>query len=396
MMRVWHSRLSTPSPIDRWHITVMSFLPGSFPCESTRPQLIKRPFGWLIIAMLVAGGGSRASSQESADPRDKVILNPGGRASTRVTLTGEILEYTGETLRIRLKLGEAAKEFPASDVVEILTPQVSGHQRGLDLFAKRDFAGAYKAFLAAFEDEQRAWVKREILTHVVRCALMEGDYVNATSKFAILIRSDPRTHSFGLIPLIWSNLPPNPALKAQAEGWLLDDKQAPAVRLMGASILLDDAQFGTTAGVMLRDLAAHSDRRIGVLAACQQWRTRLASRKEINLTELKIWEQKLETLPEELRAGPHFLLGRAYISRREFELGAVHLLWLPLIQPDDHYLAGRATLEAADALVTIGQLEAAARLYEETTAKFAGTPAAQEAAGQLAELLKQSQPAPSK
>ena len=344
----------------------------------------------VLCGIALISGTVPARGQDESDTPDKVILSPGGRSSTRVTLKGEILEYTGETLRIRLKVGEAAKEFSASDVIEIVTPQVSGHQAGLALFGMADFKGAAKAFLAAFEDEQRAWVKREILTYLIRCAMLEGDFVNATSKFSILVRSDPRTRSFSLIPLIWIRQTANPALKSQGETWLLDEKQPVAVRLMGASILLDDPQFGTTASVTLRDLAAQSDRRVGVLAACQQWRTRLATRKEINPTELKVWEQKLESLPEELRGGPHFLMGRAYVSRREFELGAVHLLWTPLVQPEDHFFAARATLEAADALATIGQLEEAARLYEETATRFANTPSSQEATSQLHELLKQA------
>ena len=350
--------------------------------------------GLYVVALALSTTSVRG--QDQSDTPDKVTINPGGRSSTRVTLQGEIQEFTGETLRIRLKLGEAAKEFSAADVIEIVTPQVPTHQRGLDLFSKKDFSGATKAFQAAFEDEQRAWVKREILTYLVRCALMQGDYVNATSKFAVLVRSDPKTHSFYLIPLVWNRQSPNPALKSQGEGWLLDDKQPAAVRLMGASLLLDDPQFGTTASVALRDLTGNSDRRIGALASCQQWRSRLATRKEINPTELKIWEQKLESLPEVVRGGPHFLMGRAYASRREFELAAVHLLWTPLVQPDDHYLVARATLEAADSLAQIGQLEAAARLYEETSAKYDGTPSAQESASQLKELLKQANGASSK
>lgn len=350
----------------------------------------------ILCGAILLFGASVSHAQDESDTPDKVIISPGGRSSTRITLKGEILEYTGETLRIRLKLGEAPKEFPAADVIEIVTPQMTGHQKGLVLFGKKDYEGATKAFGAAFEEEGRAWVKREILTYLVRCALMKGDYVNATSKFAVLVRSDPRTHAFSLIPLIWNRQSPNPALKSQGESWLLDEKQPVAVKLMGASILLDDPQFGTTASVALRDLAAQSDRRVGALASCQLWRTRLATRKEINLTELKVWEQKLESLPEELRGGPHFLMGRAYVSRREFELGAVHLLWTPLVQPEDHFLAARATLEAADALATIGQLEEAAKLYEETSANFADTPAAQESAAQLKELLKQANGATSK
>ena len=125
---------------------------------------------------------------------------------------------------------------------------------------------------------------------------------------------------------------------------------------------------------------------MGGLASCQQWRQRLGNRAEINLTELKSWGQTLEKLPEDLRCGPHYLLGKAYASRKEFELAAVHYLWQPLVQPDDHFLAAKAMLDAAEALQAIGQLNGAFRLFEEVSERFPKTPAALEAAAGLKEL----------
>lgn len=319
---------------------------------------------------------------------DKVVVTPGGRVSAKTTLSGEILEYNGETLRIRTKLGEEPREFSAADVVEVLIRQVPLHAKGLELFQEQDYTGAAKALRGAIETEARTWVRRDILGSLVRCHLMQGDYRNAAARFVILYRSDPRTRSFPLIPLIWTRLRPDAVFRVEAQNWLLDEDEHAAIRLLGASALLEDPELGTTAAATLKDLAANRDRRVGVLAGCQLWRLRLAGRTEINLTELKSWGQRLDTLPDTLRTGPHYLLGRAYASRKEFELAAVHFLWQPLVQPDDHFLAAQATLDAADALNAIGQTNAAYRLYEEVAERFPTTPAAQVAAGQMKSLSK--------
>jgi tetratricopeptide (TPR) repeat protein len=344
---------------------------------------------YLLVVCLLAGllWAGPVVAQED-EMQDKVVLTPGGRLSTKVTLTGEILEYNGEILRIRTKLGEEPKEYSSADVVEVRMRQVPLHAKGMELFQQQDYTGAAKALRAAIETEPRTWVRRDILANLVRCHLMQGDYRNAASRFAILLRSDPQTRSFPLIPLIWSRSRPDSAFRSEAQRWLLDENDLPAIRLLGASALLEDAELGVTATATLKELAANKDRRVGVLAGCQLWRLRLAGRTEINLTELKSWGQRLDSLPEPLRSGPHYLLGRAYASRKEFELAAVHFLWQPLVQPDDHFLASRATLEAADALNAISQLNGAIRLYEEVVERFSGTPAAQEAAGQLKSFQK--------
>lgn len=331
-----------------------------------------------------------AAQEDESDNagHDKVVVTTGGRQSTRETVTGEIVEYNGEKLRIRTKSGQEPREFSSADVVEVLTRQVALHSKGMEQFEQRDYTGAAKSLRDAIEAEPRIWVRRQILASLIRCHLMQGDYRNAATRFVTLYRSDPHTRSFPLIPLVWARQRPDATFRSDAQGWLLDADEYPAIRLLGASVLLEDAQLGETALATLKNLASNKDRKVGVLASCQQWRLRLGTRTPVNLTELQIWQQRLETLPEELRSGPHYLLGRAYVSRKEFELAAVHLLWQPLVQPDDHYLAAQAMLEAADALNAIGQLNGAFTLYEEVAERFPTTSAAQEAAGQLKTLSK--------
>lgn len=342
---------------------------------------------FMVFHACLVATANVVAAQDNEMP-DKVVLAVGGRLSTKTTLSGEILEYNGDILRIRTNLGQEPKEYSAADVVEVVTQQAVMHTKGLEQFRQGDYSESAKSLRAAIDSEPRTWVRRDILAALVRCHLMAGDYRNAANRFAILLRSDPKTRSFPLIPLIWSRTTPDPAFRTEAQNWLLDEEEPAGVRLMAASALLDDPQHRTSATIVLKDLAANKDRRVGALAGCQLWRLRLANPAEINLTELKSWSQRLESLPEELRTGPHYLLGRAYASRREFELAALHLLWQPLVQPDDHFLAAQAMLDAADALAKIGQLNGAFRLYEEIVDRFASTPAAQEAAGQIKELSK--------
>lgn len=348
---------------------------------------VHRPWFKLMLISGILASAQLLVAQDEPGP-DKVVLAIGGRTSTKTTITGEILEYTGETLRIRVKDGEAPREFSAADVIEVVTRQASAYSKGLALFDQQDYVRAAQSLRSAIESEHRTWVRREILAALVRCHLKQGDYLNAAARFAILYRSDPKTRQLQLLPLIWHTFRPDAAFRSEAEGWMLDEDEHPAIRLIGASALLEDPQLGTTATVALKELAANKDRRLGGLAGSQLWRLRLAMRKEVNLTELKTWMQRLDQLPEELRAGPRFLLGRAYASRKEFELAAVHYLWQPLVQPDDHFLAAQAMLNAADALNSIGQSRQAFQLYEEITVQFPTTTAAQEAAGQIQELTK--------
>ena len=93
-------------------------------------------------------------------------------------------------------------------------------------------------------------------------------------------------------------------------------------------------------------------------------------------------------MPEDLRGGPYYVLGRAHFQRREYGPAAAALLWLPFVYYEDHHLAARACLEAADALSKLGQSTEATTLYREVAHRFRETPFANQAATILESKLK--------
>ncbi|MFQ5734558.1 MAG: tol-pal system YbgF family protein [Planctomycetaceae bacterium] len=316
--------------------------------------------------------------------RDRVVLKTKGRSS-RITLQCDIQEYTGKFIRVKTTAG-TVRTYPASDVVDVRTPQTELHVKGLIAFTQHKYAAARDLFHRGLKEESRAWVRREILAMIVRCALRLGDHKTAADRFVLIVKSDPATPRFALIPLVWAPRTITADEQAQAKQWLLRSTD-PATRLVAASLLLNHADWGRNAATALSGLVSSSDARVRDLAQAQLWRKRLM-RGAPGPNELAIWERHARGMPAELRGGPFFLLGRAYLARKQNEKAAAAFLWLPLVYDGDHHLAARACLEAADALADVGRKSAASALYREVAVRFADTPFAAEAAAQRRSLLR--------
>jgi len=195
-----------------------------------------------------------------------------------------------------------------------------------------------------------------------------------------LWQSDPQTWHIKLVPLAWSPHNLDAGLRSEAVGWIsLGNEMS---QLLGASHLLNDASKALLAERELRDLATSTNRQIRLLARAQLWRLRLRE-GNVSPAELRRWQSRIADLPEGIRGGPYYLLGRGHLSRKEYDRAAMALLWVPLVYDHDVFLAARACLEAADSLNNIGQSNESVALYREVTTRFAGTPYADEAAGVL-------------
>ena len=334
----------------------------------------RRRTGIVLAAAFVAAMTICTPATAQPLTSDKVVLRRGASQS-RVTITGTILDYTGTSLEFRPRSGGVKRVFPASEVVEIYTPQIESHVKGLSRFAQNQFADAKADFYVALGAEKRVWVRREILAMLVRCSLKLGDYQSAGSQFGLLVQSDETTPHFKLIPLVWANDELNDDLKNAGRIWLGDSNET--IRLMGAGVCLRDARSGDAAVKVLNRLVVSGDRRIRDLARAQRWRIQM---HENSLTHEKLsrWNDFIESMPEELRGGPYFVLGRAYRKHRELDRAAMALLWVPLVYSDDHHLAARACRESADALEQLGQTNEAKTLYRELSHRFGDTPFATE------------------
>lgn len=313
----------------------------------------------------------------SSHADDRIVLQLEGNAS-RVGLSCQVVEYTGREITVLTRQGKRA--YPAAQVIEVKTTNTAPHEQGRKLFAEGRIAEARAQFEEALKAEERGWVRREILSQLVRCALRAGDYGSAARRFLLIAQSDPDTIYFHLIPLMWAPRVLDPSLEAEARDWLT--KPIPAARLLAASYLLNDPYQGQAAETELKALRSSPSRPVQQMAQTQLWRLRLRT-ADVSVLEIQRWENQIEALPELLRGGPYYLLGQAHLTRGEYESAATALLWLPLVYDHDHFLAGRACFEAAVALQRIGQVQQSNTLFEEVATRFGKTSYAREAMQEL-------------
>ncbi len=301
--------------------------------------------------------------------QDQVILQTEGTAS-RLVLPCQIVDYTGERITVQFQSGPTPKTYPAEQVIEVRTTWVDSHELGRKLLAERKLDAAAQALQSALVVEKRAWVRREILALLIRCALRTGDRLAAGTRFLTLLESDRTTRHFRLIPLVWASEQVSPAAKSQARDWLTHETDT--ARLLGASLLLDDASLGDTAMQELQALQRTADERVRRLAQAQSWRLKLRA-LEIGDLELNRWDTRIRELPSALRGGPSYLLGRGWAMRRDHERAATALLWPALMDDHDPRLAARAGVEAAEALKRLRQLDDARRLLQDIATRFPDT-----------------------
>ncbi|WP_010588129.1 tetratricopeptide repeat protein [Schlesneria paludicola] len=322
----------------------------------------KQFIAWLGLAHFMSG---------SLLAQDRALIQQA--KGTRIPVSGVVQDYTGRELVLRVKNNEPPRRYPRTEVIEVTTDYTSHHNQGRKLFAAGKIAEANREFTAALEEEDRPWVRREILAGQVRCALWKGDYPTAASRFMPIVESDPETFHYNLVPLNWANDLPPANVKFEARGWT--DPKAPLVsKLIGASWLVTVDENADEAEQILKRLARESDQRIQRLAQMQMWRVKLRQSKQIDPHEISRWQQFAEQLPVELRGGSYFVIGQASKQGQDFERAARAFLWLPLVYDSDRWLAAHACFEAADSLSALGDHNQAGSLYSEVVFRFGDTP----------------------
>lgn len=313
-----------------------------------------------------------------AETKDRVVVRqPNG---SRIGVSGTIVEYTGNEIQIRLNANSQPRTYNVADVTEVVYGRTRSHLNGMDALEAHHFSEALRLLGRSLEEEERRWVRREILSQQVQCEKQLGHFGSAATKFLTIMESDPETHYYKQIPLIWASQEVTEEEKTRARQWI--ESTMATARLIGASFLLDDPNHGETANQLLKKLATHPDARIFGLAHPQSWRRKIVAGK-VTAQDLVSWTRRLDRIPEDLRAGPCYLLGRAHMGRNQYDRAARLFLWLPIVYDEDRQLAARSCLEAGHALAMAGRKEQAATLYREVVTRFAETPFAAEAGDAL-------------
>lgn len=322
-----------------------------------------------VVAVLVILPGLASAQSEF---KDQVTLQ-GSTTSSRVTMQCEVTDYTGEAIFLRTAVSKTARRFPASQVISVKTPRMATHERGREHLKKGEFPQAEESLTQALTDEARRWVRREIRADLVRCSLRQSRYATAGLQFHRLYVADPTTRHIRLMPLVWDEVRIDDETRITAASWLKE--KSGVMRLIGASLLLTDSQYGEPAADALRTLAQEPGRRLRLLAGWQEWRIKQQSNDVTDL-EIARRETLVEELEKELRPGPWYLIGQAHLIRQEYDLASAAFLRLPLSYDSDHPMTPRAMFNAARALEQIGFRRQAARLDQEVMSRYDWSPAA--------------------
>lgn len=309
---------------------------------------------------------------------DVIHVSVGENTRSRTRLTGEVLDYTGKALLVRLP-GGIERAFPADRVHAIETTRTPEQQSADKLYAQRQPEQALGPYRKALEKEERRWVRREILAQITSCHHELGDEAAAVQAFLLLVQSDPQTPYFDRIPVTWLPAEPAPALVDAALKWLAREND-PVANLLGASHLLNSPQKRQAID-RLRSLSFDPDPRVAWLSRGQFWRTGFATASDV---QIENWTVDVEKAPESLRGGTYYLLGQALSNKHQPAKAALAYLRVSVLYPRDRRLAGRSLLEAGRELEKIGQKNEAATLYREVIDTHPQNPLAAEAQERLA------------
>ncbi|MEX0714489.1 MAG: hypothetical protein WD278_19285, partial [Pirellulales bacterium] len=298
--------------------------------------------------------------------QDIVYLSSTSNPRSCTRLAGKVLEYTGSELVLELPGGRQRK-FPAARVRDIESEWTEPHSAANTLFAKGQHREAIGKYQAAARAEPRRWVQRMILARLIECYAELNQLAQAGELFLTLIKDDPATPYFHVIPLSWLPAEPNPQLEPKAREWMARH-DSPAV-LLAASHLLP-GPLGQAALERLEPVAKDPDPRIAALAQAQLWRGAAATASQ---QQLAAWKKNLAEFPEDLRAGPYLTLGRIAAQRGDPVQAALLLLHVPILYAQQRSLAAEGLLAAAQSLEKTGQADAAPMLYRELAAHYSSS-----------------------
>jgi len=296
-----------------------------------------------------------------------------GRAPTRA-IEGTVLDYTGRVLKLQTAAGRQ-RVFPAGRIRAVQTDWNPEHQAGNQAWRQADWQAAVAHYRAANRAESRAWVRRQILSRLMRCHQAMGDLTAAGKLFLLIVSSDPETPAYQYLPLCWSAAAA--ADPKQAESWLAEVK-VPAAMLLGASHLLAtpararalDALIGLRQRQARPQAKVSASAPISTFATVQIWRARAL---EATQDDVRRWTRQVETFPEPLRAGPYFVLGACCQRLRQPQQATLFYLRLPILYGDHIPLAARALLAAARLQQQKQDQTAAITLLKEVVSRYKGT-----------------------
>lgn len=293
---------------------------------------------------------------------DRVVIVPmGGDLSTRPTqVGGQIIDFTGQELTIRLPSGREQR-IATESVREVIAERVEQETLGERLFEAGKYDEAIEAFEGALSIEARNWVRRRIQARLSLCYQNQSDFLRAARHFLELYRQDPTSQYVGAIPVLW-HTPNHGELDVLARPRPLTGSSVQ--KLILASWQLTGTQRAESLDA-LKQVAATEDKRLAVIAEAQRWRTETAT---ASAAEVRRWQERMRNWPPELQTGPYcqrgpyYVMGQALLRLDQPEQAALCFLRVPLETPQFRELSSESLRSAVKALRAAGQEREAASL----------------------------------
>jgi len=228
--------------------------------------------------------------------------------------------------------------------------------------SRGEFERAKQAFEGVVKLDVPRWLRRHAATRRLQCLRALQQYRAAVADFGALVQDDPTRIPWEAAPIVWTGLTVDALLQEQIEQWLRSPRaweqlaaaslglQHPPTAAASQKVLAalaasnestsppaNPTELGAAGGSQAKPARAGGDAGqspIALLAEAQLWRVP----QRYTVEQLQTLQAKVDSWPPELRAGPLYLLGRAWKNAGQLNLSTDAMLQVATLYPEQHDL----------------------------------------------------------
>lgn len=276
-------------------------------------------------------------------------------------LTGVVEAFNREGLVLKTSDGE--KTIAAHLVKKIHYRKSEEQKLGELHFQQKNFRDALTHFKKSLASAERRWIEVEIMEKIIRCETALAFYSQAIANFLALEELEPQMtdQTFSSIPIVWQTIPGDAQIEGTARKLLNADGKSPTAILLCGSCLMFSSD-GKEIAKRMKQLAQNREPRLALLAQAQCWRLEMM---DLTPEKAQRWQLTLDSFPPELRSGPEFIVGQAFLRLNDFDQAALSFLKCALVYDAPPTLTREAMKQAKKALELGGRPEEARKFNED-------------------------------
>ena len=261
---------------------------------------------------------------------------------------------------LELKTADGMTTIAAHLVARIYYQKSNEQRLGDQHFHQKNYRDALAHYKKALSASLRRWIEVELLAQIIRCESSLGFYAQAIQHFTDLneLEPDMTDETFTCIPMVWQAIPGDGRAEETAFTTLKTHRNIPPVEVMCASFLLFSPQ-GKDLPQKLKTLAENKETRVALLAEALTWRLSLM---DVTPEKAAAWRSRIEVFPPELRGGPCFVVGQAFLRLKDYDSAALAFLKTAWVYTESPSLSREAAKQAQKALELAGRADEAEKV----------------------------------